>query len=109
MNDNSELLSKSISRVGKIAPDNDGFSHVEHIKLEFERIRFSTPFMVYQRMGQWWMIDYITLNFHLISATVTIYLCTNYQVSVFMSFYLICTVVLCIRAARQLQINGSKV
>jgi hypothetical protein len=65
--------------VGKLDEgDQNDFSEVDNIKFEFERVRFSTPYMIYQRMGQWWIIDYITLNFHLISAIVTIYLCTNY-------------------------------
>jgi hypothetical protein len=77
MRNNNELQFNSPSIVGKTGDDYD-FSYDENIKLEFERVRFSTPFMVYQRINQWWIIDWITLNFHLITAVVTIYLCTNY-------------------------------
>ena len=62
------------------AEDDDFFKENEKdkIKFEFERIRFSIPYMIYQRMNQWPIIDSITLNFHLLTATVTVVLCTNW-------------------------------
>jgi hypothetical protein len=81
-------------------------SHADMIKSEYDRISFTIPYMIYQRMNQWWIVDSITLNFHLVTATITIYLCTNWQISLFMSFYLICSGFLVYRAAKELYSNG---
>ena len=62
--------------------------------------------MIYQRKGLGRFMDSVALNFHLITATITIVLCTNWQISLFMSFYLVCTVILCIRASKELYSNG---
>lgn len=62
--------------------------------------------MIYQRMNYWRIIDSLALNFHLVTATVTLVLCTNWQMSLFMSLYVLCTVILCIRASRELYRNG---
>lgn len=47
----------------------------QKLDLEFSRIRYTVPYLVYQRVNQWKYIDMIALNFHLITATVTIYFC----------------------------------
>jgi hypothetical protein len=60
-------------------------------------------------MWLWRYIDTLALNFHLVTATVTVILCTNWQISLFMSFYLLCTVILCIRAAKDLHRNGQNI
>ena len=62
--------------------------------------------MIYQRVNAWRILDAIALNFHLVMATVTIFFCCNWQISLFMTFYLICTVILCVRAAVELHKNG---
>jgi hypothetical protein len=90
--------------------DDDFFkeNEKEKINFDFERIRFSIPYMIYQRMQQWRFMDSIAMNFHLVTATVTIILCTNWQISLFMCFYLLCNVILCIRAAKELHANGQR-
>ncbi len=56
----------------------------QKLELEFSRIRYTLPFIVYQRVNLWKYLDFIALNFHLITALVTLYLCVNWQVSVIM-------------------------
>ncbi len=95
-----------------ISPDEEDFyqeNEKEKIHFDFERIRFSIPYMIYQRLPQWRVMDSIAMNFHLVTATVTVILCTNWQISLFMSFYLLCNVILCTRAARELHSNGAKI
>jgi hypothetical protein len=52
-------------------------------------------------------MDTICMNFYIVTATVTLVLATNWQISLFMAFYLLCNVILCIRAARSLYRNSS--
>jgi len=94
-----------------LQPEEDEFyqeNEKERINFEYERTRFSIPFMIYQKLPQWRIMDAIAMNFHLVTATVTIILCTNWQISLFMCFYLLCNVLLCIRAAKELHANGQK-
>ena len=79
--------------------DNDIIYRTE---LNFERVRYSITYLIYNNMHWWRFIDSIALNFHLFTATVTVIFCTNWQVSLFMSFYLFCSIILCIRAAKEL-------
>ena len=99
----------STSIKGALHDDDEGeaLTEKEIIQFQFESLRFSIPYMIYQRLGQWRLIDSIALNFHLITATVTLVLCANWQISLFMSFYLLCTVTLCVRAAMSLYRNGT--
>lgn len=69
------------------------------IEYTFEKARYTVPFIVYKSMWLWRFLDEIALNFHLVTATVTVAFCVHFQISLFFSFYLICTVVLCIRAS----------
>jgi hypothetical protein len=64
-----------------LQPEEDDFfkeNEKEKINFDFERIRFSIPYMIYQRLPQWRIMDSIAMNFHLVTATVTIILCTNW-------------------------------
>jgi hypothetical protein len=56
------------------------------IELEYARVRFSVQYLVYKSMDYWRIIDKLAINFHLITAAAAIYLCTNWQVSLFMYF-----------------------
>jgi hypothetical protein len=69
-------------------------------------VRYTIPFLVYRSMGLWRVFDEIAMNFHLITATVTLAFCLYFSISLFFSFYLICTVILCIRAATVLYRDG---
>jgi hypothetical protein len=53
-------------------------SEKQKLDLEYSRIRYTVPYLVYQRVNLWKYIDKIALNFHLITAAVTIYLCVNW-------------------------------
>ena len=77
-------------------PKEDKSSQIEY---NFEKARFTVPFMVYKWMGVWRFLDEVALNFHLVTATVTVAFCLHFQISLFFSFYLLCTVALCIRAS----------
>ncbi len=90
-------------------PEDDEFlqqDEKEKVLYEYERVRFSIPYMIYQRIGGWRFIDNVSMNFYIVTATVTIILCTNWQISLFMAFYLLCNVILCIRAASSLHANS---
>jgi hypothetical protein len=53
-------------------------------------------------------MDSFALNFHLITALVTVMLCTMWQVSFFMYLQLICSVVMCFRVAHAMYKYGRK-
>lgn len=78
------------------------------IEYKYEKVRYTIPYLIYKNMSWWRFIDSIALNFHLFTATVTVIFCTNWQVSLFMSFYLFCSIILCIRAAKDLHHKGSR-
>jgi len=63
-----------------------GLDEKNKIELEYARVRFSVQYVVYKNMDYWRIIDKIAINFHLITAAAAIYLCTNWQVSLFMYF-----------------------
>lgn len=50
----------------------------ERILFDFEKIRFSIPYMIYQKMENWRIMDSIAMNFHLVTAAFTIFLCANW-------------------------------
>lgn len=50
----------------------------DQILFSYDKLRFSIPYMIYQRLPQWRILDSIALNFHLVTATITIVLCTNW-------------------------------
>lgn len=57
-------------------------------------------------MSSWRIIDSIALNLHLLVAFYTIYLCIDWQLSLFTCFYLMCIVLLVTRASRLLYKNS---
>jgi hypothetical protein len=48
------------------------------IEFEYEKVRFSVKYLIYQRIGQWKLMDTIALNFHLVTCFVTVFLCINW-------------------------------
>jgi hypothetical protein len=89
-----------------IIEESDHEDESESILYAYEKVRFRISYMIYQKMSWWKIIDSVTLNFYLVTAAVTVINCTLWQISLFMSFYLICAVVLCIKAASALHHNG---
>lgn len=71
----------------------------DEVLFRFERVRFTIPYIIYKRINQWRMFDTVALNFHLVTAFTTVFLCTNWQISVFMLFQLICTISMCLRVS----------
>jgi hypothetical protein len=71
----------------------------DQILFRYESIRFSIPFIIYQRIDQWRIMDTLALNFHLVTALVTVLLCTNWQISFFMFMQLACVVSMCLRVS----------
>ena len=81
---------------------------VEGIKYTYERVRFRISYMIYQKMHWWKVIDSITLNFYLFTAAIIAYFCVFWQISLLMAFFLICSIVMCLRAAQSLYNNGNR-
>ena len=55
----------------------------------------------------WPLLDCLATNFYLISAIITILLCTLWQVSLFMALYLCSSLVLCARITYRLHKNSN--
>lgn len=81
----------------------------QRLELEYSRIRYTVPYLVYQRVNMWKYIDKIALNFHLITAGVTLYLCVNWQVSVIMLVQFICAIGMTITLSQSLHRNSHKI
>lgn len=81
----------------------------QKLDLEFSRVRYTVPFIVYQRVNQWKYLDKIALHFHLITAAVTLYLCVNWQVSVIMLVQFICAIGMTLTLAQSLHRNTHKI
>ncbi len=91
---------------GEMEEDEKNVEKCSQIEYKFEKARFTVPFIVYKWMGVWRFLDEVALNFHLVTATITVAFCLHFQISLFFSFYLLCTVALCIRASFALQNKG---
>lgn len=87
--------------------DDEEWGNKKHeVIFEYEHVRFSVQYQIYQRMDLWKLIDSIALNFHLITAFVTVLLCTEYQISLFMLLQLTATVVMCFRVSHAMYLYG---
>lgn len=78
------------------------------IEFEFERVRFSVKYLIYQRINQWKIMDTIALNFHLVTCLVTVILCFNWYISFLMLAQLFCSVYLCWRISYEMYKYGQK-
>lgn len=67
-------LNKQLAQISEES-DSDDEAEASKIEYKFERVRFTIPYMVYQRRGLWKFIDVLALNFHLLTATATIAFC----------------------------------
>jgi hypothetical protein len=88
----------------------EGPKKKEEIKFEiefaFEKIRFSVNYLIYQRINQWKILDTLALNFHFLTCFVTVFLCFNWQISLFMFLQLLCSVILCWKISYEMYSYG---
>jgi hypothetical protein len=82
---------------------NDTLNFIEN---EYEQIRFTVSYIIFQRRGQWVYLDNIAQNFHLVTAGVAIFLCANWQVSLIMYAQYICAISLFLSLAIKLSKNS---
>jgi hypothetical protein len=66
------------SAVHKAEELEDHLHENDRITNEFEKVRYTIPYLIYKRMDWWRVCDSIALNFHLLTATVTVVFCTNW-------------------------------
>lgn len=78
------------------------------ITFDYERIRFSVKYLIYQRINQWKLIDILALNFHIVTCFVTVFLCINWQISLFMLFQLLSSIYLCWRISYEMYKYGQQ-